>query len=579
VCAFALCSGTCRDTASDVERTRLKNAIQLAAVTICTASQTTPNHSQRTLIKGMSLAAALPAGYVSTPASSVRRTHRPLNTSVNVQKLWRINCTSSTLLDFCLVPALSGSVPFLRFSIMNSSREPLPCVADYGARRAGGEQENLRRAQRRESPPPAQQSSAYEQQSLGWGADTGREDSRHAERRSVAPDPRNVRRRSVEYASRRSGGDPENQRRRSSSAMPRHVPPTQNGAYSSSYISDAAYSSLPPPADGPKMDPRVQRRQSVDYAARRSGSGRASSAPAQRSSRGHVITRQVPSEPSSSSGGSYNSSSHGASPHVVPRQSVDYSARRGGDPENTRRRIAASPSASTRALTPSVISRKTTDYASRRSGGQEENLRRRSQDFSIPPGSGSPPQVPVTASEALERVRQLAARRRSTPDYAARVSSTTQGYNNGLRRGSSSPTAAPRVALSASSNGVHHSSYDHSNSTAKRAEERANKPYIARKSVPSYASRRSQDFTDHRPGDPRRRRSMARFTLAEVKTALANRKRSQSGTLSQCCMLRLYLMLSLMHGLVSSESTMTALINVYGTTLALGKHFSFFRAV
>lgn len=163
-------------------------------------------------------------------------------------------------------------------------------------------------------------------------------------------------------------------------------------------------------------------------------------------------------------------------------------------------------------------------------------MRRRSEDFSIPPGSGTPPEVPVTASEALERVRQMAARRRSTRDYASRRSASTDEHNNGRRSSMSSPVAppsAPPVAPPASGNG-HHSSYDHSNGTAKRAEQRANKPYIARKSVPSYASRRSQDFQG-RPGDPRRRRSMARFTLAEVKSALANRKRSSGAYLAASC--------------------------------------------
>lgn len=150
-------------------------------------------------------------------------------------------------------------------------------------------------------------------------------------------------------------------------------------------------------------------------------------------------------------------------------------------------------------------------------------MRWRSADFSIPPGSGAPPDVPVTASEALERVRQMAARRRSTPDYAARRSASTDENNTGRHSSRRTPVAPP-VAPPASGNG-HHSSLDHSNGTAQRAEQRANKPYIARKSVPSYASRRSQDFQG-RPGDPRRRRSMARFTLAEVKSALANRKRN-----------------------------------------------------
>lgn len=417
---------------------------------------------------------------------------------------------------------------FLLFQHLSGSR-----AADYAARRAGGEQENLRRAQsHRESPPPAQQSSSYEARSFEWGADTGHSDSWSSERRPVSPDPRIVRRRSVDYASRRSGGDPENQRRSSSPVTQRRVsrdPAPQNGSYSS-YTSNTSPSSLHPPQGGPKMDPRVQRRKSVNYEARRSGSTRGRSAPVRRSSSRRVSTRQVPSEPLTNANPTqYRSSS--SEPHVLPRKSVDYSARRtGGDPENARRRIAASPgSAASRNPAPSVIQRKSVDYASRRSGGQEENLRRRSQDFSIPPGSGAPPQVPVTASEALERVRQLASRRRSVPDYASRRSSASAQEYNTRHRSTSSPPA-PSASAPASSNGAaYDSNYSSNNGAARRAEERANKPYIARKSVPSYASRRSQDFPG-RPGDPRRRRSMARFTLAEVKTALANRKRSLSGT-------------------------------------------------
>lgn len=426
---------------------------------------------------------------------------------------------------------LFASALFLRCARPSASDIGLVHIADYGARRAGGEQENVRRAQdHRESPPPAQQSSPYEEGASGWGADTGQADSWQADRPAASVDPRNARRRSVDYASRRGGSDPENQRRRrSSSAAQRRVSrssPSQNGAQPSSYTSDSSYTSSLPPPSGPKIDPRVQRRQSVDYAARRSGSGRARSTPSNRSTSGPVSTRQVPSEPASSP----RDFSTRQTPRAMPRESVDYSARHARvDPENARRHIAASPASSTSTPAPSVIRRKSGDYAARRSGGQEENLRRRSEEFSIPPGSGTPPQVPVTASEALERVRELAARRRITPDYAARRSSLSPDLTNGRRRSVSTPPVvppvAPPVAPPASSNGANHSSYGHGNGTAKRAEERAAKPYIARKSVPSYASRRSEDFQG-RPGHPGRRRSMARFTLAEVKSALANRKRS-----------------------------------------------------
>eukprot|EP00892_Ulva_mutabilis_P010746 jgi/Ulvmu1/8043/UM004_0280.1 len=327
-------------------------------------------------------------------------------------------------------------------------------------------------------------------------------------------DPRVRRRRSINYAARRSGSDGGSVRRRSttpakptsSPAMDPRVERRRSMDYASrrsdSDVSRASARSSSPstsPGDPPRTayrDPRVQRRASLDYASRRSASN------------GSSARRRSPSShspPAPASSATPARSMPHMDPRVQKRRSIDYSGRRGGQDSDTGRRFVA-PTAQQPPRQQGghpYVQRKSADYASRRTGQDEENQRRRSGD-----GPGLPEST-AAAPSAAPQPRRSADRRRRTPDYAARRGGEVTRRRSSIY--SRSPAAGARrgVAADARTN----------NGADERA--RSSKPYIARKAIPTYQSRRSRDFAQ-------RRRSM-RFTMKEVRSALEAHSRRTGG--------------------------------------------------
>jgi hypothetical protein len=279
--------------------------------------------------------------------------------------------------------------------------------ADYAARRSGGEGENQRRGSASYSAPAA---SSYDRPAAG---------------RSSLVDPRVARRKSIDYAERRSGAVREEQRRRSSSSS--YSPPAPSTQTSWDGPNQSSRSA---PGGRAPTDPRVARRKSVDYAARRSG-GDAENARRRSSSYSPPQAASSYDRPASSG------SAPGVDPRVARRKSIDYSERRsGGVREEQRRRSSGSysppaqqsvasydrPASNGRApVDPRVARRKSIDYSERRSGGVREDQRRQSSGSYSPPAQQSTSSYDRPASNGRAPMDPRVARRKSV-DYSARRS-------------------------------------------------------------------------------------------------------------------------------------------------------------
>ena len=386
---------------------------------------------------------------------------------------------------------------------------------DYAARRSGGRRDE--NASRHGMAPPRRSEAAQNgapsslngsQPSSGYGSSNERDSQRGA----PPIDPRVARRRSASYSARRSASDGENRER--------HGPASSGSAPHASPAPSAREGS----GGSPPMDPRVARRRSVDYAARRSGR---SGGGAERHRSGSTLPPSSLSPPpaSASSDSDFDGGAGGRpamDPRVARRRSVDYSARRSGrgstggevrsrhsapPPPAPPARSPPPPAPETRPLPargggtppmdPRVARRRSVDYSARRSSNS------RSSDARAPPRRSSSPVPPPSAQEqprqggggapfSLDGSRlprpamdPRVLRRRSV-DYSARRSGSERAGSNGVR------AAAPR------GDG-----------------ERRQVP-VRRKQAPSYEARRSGDHT-------RQRRLRQEYTLAQVKSALAMR--------------------------------------------------------
>lgn len=305
-----------------------------------------------------------------------------------------------------------------------------------------------------------------------------------------------------DYASRRSGGDPENTRRRSSSSFApttvTQAPPRESldvrlakhrkkpANYASRRsghsqgISRRVAAGSSAALSRPPIDPRVARRRSVDYAARRSGAVRENQRSGTMPPLSTVVRSSTPPP---------RSGTTPIDPRVARRRSVDYAARRSGATRENQRSgsmtaLSSSGRPGSAPIDPRVARRRSVDYSSRRSGGVREGARRSGASGT----SGS-----VTPRNAVPMDRRVA--RRRTVDYAARRSGATR---ENQRSGNGS---APRSASATGLDGMS-----------------LRQPPIMRRRVPSYEARRSRNYdTAHQ------RRLRQQYTVGEVQAVLAAR--------------------------------------------------------
>eukprot|EP00892_Ulva_mutabilis_P005596 jgi/Ulvmu1/3408/UM016_0026.1 len=350
---------------------------------------------------------------------------------------------------------------------------------DYSSRRPGNDDENARRGISRDfssptssrsstarndtrrrqsadyaSPPPAPTASSV------YNPATQTPPRRSSSRPRIIP-----KRRSADYASRRSGSQEENQRRSGNYSSPAQrsasSPSSQDSGYSSTeeYDGSTTYEFSAPASAAPSTPARrsssrpriIPKRRSTDYPSRRPGNQEEnqrrsgdfqSPTPARRRSASQRVTPQPRAEPpyrgdtpALSNEVPRRSSSR---PRVVPkRRSTDYPSRRPGNQEENIRRSRDYESPMSRADTDSqqrqapvrvdpprtpVRRRSSTDYGSRRAGLDQENTRRRSSGDFVPlsrDGTAPPRDEPP-------RRASVQPRRRVSVDYASRRNNTQE---------------------------------------------------------------------------------------------------------------------------------------------------------
>jgi hypothetical protein len=244
-------------------------------------------------------------------------------------------------------------------------------------------------------------------------------------------DPRVARRKSVDYAARRSGGRDAGRgyRRSSGNVAPRQSNWSRNGSEPEQVNSHSSNSNSSEAAH-PPVDPRVSRRRSVSYAARRSGAD-----PENVRRRSLLPSSHSPSTPAAT----HVKSSPPMDPRVARRRSVDYAARRSGSTREQSPPHGASPLTDER-----VARRRSVDYAARRSKSTREQSHSRSPTPS--PVSTSPLVVTPTPNPSNSPPIDPRVARRRSVDYAARRSGGD--WENTRNRSSNFSSSAPPTPAS-----------------------------------------------------------------------------------------------------------------------------------